>query len=77
MKTFTFVLVALIIGVVFYTFGYLSGCRDGYIHALIDKMNNTKPKFILTEKEDKQVMWTEDPNYSGISRSIREANSNE
>lgn len=77
MKTFAFVLGTLIIGVVFYTFGYLSGCKDGYIHALIDKMNNTKPKYILTEKEDKQVVWAEDLNYNGVSRAIRKVNSNE
>lgn len=68
---------AIIISIASATFGYFEGRRQGYIHALIDRMNNTKPKYILTEKEDKQVVWTEDINYNGISRAVRKGNLSE
>lgn len=77
MRTTAYVLVAIIISIVSSAFGYLGGLRQGYIHALIDRMNNTKPKYILTEKEDKQVVWAEDLNYTGISRAVRKGNLNE
>jgi hypothetical protein len=65
---------AIIISIASATFGYFEGRRQGYIHALIDKMNNTKPKYFLTEKEDKQVVWAEDLNYTGISRVVKKGN---
>jgi hypothetical protein len=77
MRTFAFVVVAIIISIISCTCGYTVGCRNGYIHALIDKMNNIQPKYILKEKEDKQVVWTEDLNYNGISRAIRKGNLSE
>lgn len=77
MRTFSFVSMAILISIVSATFGYFEGRRQGYIHALIDKMNNTKPKYILTEKEDKQVVWADNINYTGISRTVRKVNLNE
>ena len=77
MRTFSFVLIAIMISVVSATFGYFEGRRQGYIHALIDGMNNTKPKYILTEKEDKQVVWADNLNYTGISRAVRKGNLSE
>lgn len=71
MRNFSFVVLAIMISIASTIFGYFEGRRQGYIHALIDRMNNTKPKYFLTEKEDKQVVWEEDLNYNGISKVVR------
>lgn len=68
MRTISYVFVAVIISMLSFLFGYTVGCKNGYIYALIDKMNNTEPKYMLEVKDDKQVRWTNNENYKGISQ---------
>lgn len=77
MRTFSFVLMTIIISISSTLVGYCIGYKNGYIYALIDAMNNTKPEFILTETEDKQVVWKRNNDYKGISKAIRKGNLNE
>ena len=68
MRTTAYVLAAIIISTVSFALGYSVGCRNGYIYALIDRMNNTDPKYMLEVKDDKQVRWTGNDNYKGVSQ---------
>lgn len=68
MRNFWFVLLAIIISIMLFAFGYVAGYRDGYIHALIDKANNIEPEWRLVEQDNKEVIWKRNNNYKGSNK---------
>lgn len=50
-------LVCLIWCVCSYVIGAGIGYRSGYIDALIDMRNNSKPKYILTKQPNGETIW--------------------